>query len=234
MNTALLVSALVVGFLGSFHCVGMCGPIAIMLSGNPSSHTLKFITGRLMYNLGRVITYSLLGMAAGLTGSLFFINGFQSELSIAAGILIILSVLFLNERMMVNIFPKVFTAVSASLKKRFAGQRKRNSFSSLLMIGMINGLLPCGFVYLALAGSVAAGSVAGGAAYMALFGLGTIPAMLAVSMAGHLFGMRFRNFFRKATPVIAISVSLLLIYRGIILYENKTACCHHSGKAIVK
>ena len=99
---------------------------------------------------------------------------------------------------------------------------------------MINGLLPCGFVYLALAGSVAAGSVAGGAAYMALFGLGTIPAMLAVSMAGHLFGMRFSNLFRKATPFIAISVSLLLIYRGIALYENKTACCHHPQKAVVK
>lgn len=233
MNTALLISALVVGFLGSFHCIGMCGPIAIMLSGN-QSNTGHFVAGRLIYNFGRVITYSLFGVAAGFTGSLFSINGFQSELSIAAGVLIILSVLFLNEKMMVKFFPKVFTAWNAALKKRFSSLISRKTLFSLLLIGMINGLLPCGFVYLALAGSVAAGTVAGGAAYMALFGLGTIPAMLAVSMAGHLFGMRFRNLFRKATPFIAISVSVLLIYRGIILHENKTACCHHPQKAVIK
>lgn len=233
MNTALLISALVIGFLGSFHCVGMCGPIAIMLSGNPSD-TKHFIPGRLVYNFGRVVTYSLFGVAAGFTGSLFSINGFQSELSIAAGIVIILTVLFLNEKMMLRLFPKVFTAVNAALKKKFSQQINRKTLTSLFMIGIINGLLPCGFVYLALAGSVTAGSVAGGAAYMALFGLGTIPAMFAVSLAGHLFGIRFRNLFRKATPYIAISVSLLLIYRGIILHENKTACCHHPEKTIVK
>ncbi len=118
MITALLISALVVGFLGSFHCVGMCGPIAVMLSGN-SSNTAHFISGRLIYNFGRVITYSLFGVAAGFTGSLFSINGFQSELSIAAGVLIILSVLFLNEKMMVKFFPNVFAAWNAALKNRF-------------------------------------------------------------------------------------------------------------------
>jgi hypothetical protein len=131
--------------------------------------------------------------------------------------------------MMLQIFPNAFTAVNAALKKRFAKHLKHQSLSSLFIVGMINGLLPCGFVYLVLAGSVA-----GGAAYMALFGLGTIPAMLAVSLTGHFFGMRFRNYFRKATPIIAISVSFLLIYRGIILHENKTACCHHPEKAVVK
>jgi sulfite exporter TauE/SafE len=233
MNTALLLSAWVVGFLGSFHCIGMCGPIAIMLSGN-QSNTKNFMAGRLMYNFGRVITYSIFGIAAGFTGSLFSINGLQSELSIAAGVLIILSVLFLNEKRMFRFFPEVLAAWNTALKKRFSSLIGRKTLSSLLLIGMINGLLPCGFVYLALAGAVAAGSVANGAAYMVFFGLGTIPAMLAVSLAGHLFGMRFRNLFRRATPFLAIAVSVLLIYRGIILHENKTACCHHPEKAVMK
>jgi sulfite exporter TauE/SafE len=99
--------------------------------------------------------------------------------------------------MMLQIFPNAFTAVNAALKKRFAKHLKHQSLSSLFIVGMINGLLPCGFVYLVLAGSVA-----GGAAYMALFGLGTIPAMLAVSLTGHFFGMRSRNYFRKATPLL--------------------------------
>jgi sulfite exporter TauE/SafE len=135
---------------------------------------------------------------------------------------------------MFRFFPEVLAAWNTALKKRFSSLIGRKTLSSLLLIGMINGLLPCGFVYLALAGAVAAGSVANGAAYMVFFGLGTIPAMLAVSLAGHLFGMRFRNLFRRATPFLAIAVSVLLIYRGIILHENKTACCHHPEKAVMK
>lgn len=229
MNIALLISALTIGFLGSFHCVGMCGPIALVLPKGNGSKT-KILFGRLYYNLGRVVTYMLLGIIVGFIGYAFAVKGFQSELSVIAGIIIILFVLFANGSKHSANFTGFIGKFTAKLKQQFKKLFGNGSPLSLFSIGMLNGLLPCGFVYLALAAALATGTLTGGMIYMGLFGLGTIPTMLAVSIAGHLIGTGFQKYMRKASPIIAIALALLLIHRGS---EAKTKdCCQNKNHVV--
>lgn len=228
MDAALYISALTVGFLGSFHCVGMCGPIALALPRRNGSKVTIF-SGRLFYNLGRIATYMILGLIIGLIGFSFAIKGFQNELSIIAGISIILFVLFAKgnkHSASINGFIGKFTF---NLKQHFKKLFGNGSRMSLFSIGLLNGLLPCGFVYLALAGALSTGTYAGGMIYMGLFGLGTFPAMLAVSIAGHFIGTGFQKYMRKASPFIAIILALFLIQRGS---DAKTkSCCQNHKQA---
>ncbi len=221
---AYLFSALALGFLGSLHCIGMCGPIALALPGGDRGASYKAL-GRLVYNAGRIVTYSAMGFAVGLAGFGIALQGLQSELSVAAGVLILLGVLVSYGKGNVLRFAGRGTA---TLKKLFKRRFGNGSVTSLFVIGMLNGLLPCGFVYVALAASAGMGHYAGSAAYMALFGLGTVPTMLAAGLTGQLLGMRFSRWVRKASPVVAIVIALLLIQRGDALSKK---ACHHQVPA---
>jgi sulfite exporter TauE/SafE len=218
------LTAITVGFLGSFHCIGMCGPLAMALphSGNSTS---ALVFGRLLYNLGRILTYSIIGFVFGSLGSVFSFRGWQSNASILSGILIILFVLFSNDFLAKKINIKLVN-VSVGLKKYFNVFLKRNSYSSLFSIGLLNGVLPCGFVYLALAGAAATGSILGGGMYMFLFGLGTLPMMFILSLSGSFVSQKVRTVINKFSPIIAIGLALFLINRGATLRSEKADCCH--------
>ena len=218
-------SAFVVGFLGSFHCAGMCGPIALALPVNGTSRSSAVIS-RLLYNGGRLITYTTLGAIVGLVGHSIAFAGFQKTLSIASGVLIILisaGSLFHARIKSLNL---LITRYTSSIKNRFRKLFGQRSWSTLFMIGVVNGLLPCGFVYLAMAAAAASGSFTGSMGYMILFGLGTWPMMLFISLAGNFFGLRFNRVINKATPYIAAAVAVLLIMRGINM--TTPGSCHHS------
>lgn len=217
------ISAFLVGFLGSFHCAGMCGPIALALpqAATPS----RSAAGRLLYNAGRIITYAGLGLAAGFLGHLLVLSGFQRALSIGAGILILLvaGISYLAARPL----PAAgITRLTGPLKKQFVALFGRRSPLTFLSIGLLNGLLPCGFVYLALAAAAAAGTVTGSVGYMIWFGLGTLPMMLFLSLAGNFFGRRFSRVVNRLTPAVAVAVAALLIYRGLVMTG---AACHHAA-----
>lgn len=220
-----LISAFLVGFLGSFHCAGMCGPIALALPLDKSSNW-SFFSGRLLYNGGRVLTYTLLGSLVGLIGHTLAMAGFQKILSITTGVLILLIALvplFIRKMNSMNIFLVHYTAKIKSLFKRLFGLKSKKT---LFLIGAVNGLLPCGFVYLALAGAATTGTLEGGMGYMMLFGLGTVPMMLTLTMAGNIFSVKTRTFIQKVSPLIAVSLAILLIARGITI-ENHSCCNHH-------
>src|ERR1035438_897709 len=211
------ISALLLGFFGSFHCVGMCGPIALSLP-NYSTNKWNFISGKLIYNFGRLITYTTLGLMVGLIGHTFAMAGFQKYLSIGAGTLIIISVILfsLGNQQKPTVFNSWLISYTSKIKglfKKLFGLRSR---LTLLSIGIVNGLLPCGFVYIALAGAIATGSYIMSSTYMMLFGVGTVPAMLSLSIFGNIIGIKFRNNISKATPYIAVVVAMVLIYRGFI------------------
>jgi uncharacterized protein len=214
----LFASALVMGFLGSFHCIGMCGPIALALPVS-NKGTGSLIKGRLLYNLGRIFTYSLLGIIAGLLGHTFSFIGWQSNLSIISGISIILFVLFSNNRLEKFLNSKL-VFITFRLKKYFGVLLKRHSYSSLFTIGLLNGILPCGFVYLALAGAAASETAINGMIYMALFGAGTLPMMITLSLSNSLLSVKARKGINKLSPVIAIGLALLLIHRGSVLQNQ--------------
>ncbi len=220
---AWIYSAFFVGFLGSFHCAGMCGPIALALPLQKSSKT-DIVVGRLLYNSGRVITYAFLGMLVGFLGHTISLAGYQGPLSVISGILILLAVLLPFVFRRFDGLTRFSNLYSAKLKTAFRSLFGQKSKLTLLSIGLVNGFLPCGFVYLALAAAVAGGTVGTSMMYMALFGLGTIPMMLALSLVGKFGSSGMSRFIYKASPYIAVSVAILLIIRGIMIGPH--TCCH--------
>ena len=211
-----LLAALTLGLIGSFHCIGMCGPIAIAL---PLTHSnwISKILGASIYNIGRALTYGLMGVFFGLLGKGFKLAGLQQWVSIVMGAIMIISVLFpviLRNRAQLD---GLINKLVNRLKKSFGNLFKNHSYNSLFLIGLLNGFLPCGLVYMAIAGAVATGEVLNGAMYMVIFGLGTLPVMLSVSLIGNLISTRFRNRIRKFIPVFIVIIGILFILRGMNL-----------------
>lgn len=210
------LSAFTIGLLGSLHCVGMCGPIAFALPLNRESN-FSIVSGSLLYNLGRLFTYFILGNIFGLLGKGFAMAGFQRSLSIAVGIGMILSILipYFYQHKYGNI-PALNSWLSRV--KNGLGQRLgRKSHLNLWTIGLLNGLLPCGLVYMALAGAVAMATPFDGGIFMFAFGLGTIPLMLSVSIFGSKIQLTYRNKIKKIIPYFVIAIGLLFILRGMNL-----------------
>jgi len=217
-------TALIMGFLGSFHCIGMCGPIALALPVNNTS-ALSVFTGRLLYNAGRIFTYSLLGLLVGLFGHAIAMKGFQKNLSISTGIIILVFASLSFRWKKINSFSYILSGYTFKLKKIFRNLFGQRSRLTQFIIGVVNGLLPCGFLYLALGGAAVTGNFIHGMIYMLLFGLGTIPIMLSLSLAGNFVGFRFQRYLKKATPYVAMAVAAFLIYRGLMLPNH--SACHH-------
>lgn len=231
-----MLSALALGFLGSFHCIGMCGPIVLALPSHQQHRYVK-IYSSLLYNIGRVITYGILGLIFGLLGEGIYLGGLQQILSIATGAIIVIVVLFpyiLPAKM------KQFSLMNYSwFKNIFSKLFKSESYIAYLLIGLVNGLLPCGFVYIALSGALLVGNTLQGSLFMMLFGIGTIPAMFSLAMAGSFVSLNFRNKIKKSIPYLSVIVGLILILRGLNLgipyispvmshekQQTNVDCCH--------
>lgn len=230
------ISALVLGLLGSFHCIGMCGPIAIALPLKTNTWTAR-IASSLVYNIGRTLTYGILGFIFGLIGKGISLGGLQQWVSIILGVIMILSVIFPVIFRKVNIEKTTYKMVSR-LKGMFGKMFSIRSYSSLFTIGILNGFLPCGLVYIALAGAIVGGEIQDGVIYMIVFGLGTIPVMLALSILGNVISLKFRKKIRLVIPVFIVIIGILFILRGMnlgIKYISpkfdkeepaKVECCH--------
>lgn len=211
-----MLTALTIGLIGSFHCIGMCGPIALAMPVTENTRWGKIKSG-IAYNGGRVFTYAVLGLVFGMLGKGLVLAGWQQAMTIAVGAIMILSVvlpLTLGKRLNPNGF--IMRRIGF-LKQRMAKLLNRKSLSGILMLGILNGFLPCGLVYIAVAGAIATGSAFEGAAFLAMFGVGTVPAMFALYYAGHSIPLNIRNKIRKAIPVLVILIGALFIIRGLDL-----------------
>jgi hypothetical protein len=212
----MLWSAFVIGALGSFHCIGMCGPIALSMPLG-GQHGLHGLFRSLVYNSGRILTYAILGLIVGFLGERIAFGGFQQGLSITVGILMI-AVMVLPARLTRRIDPTSAIAMQIiRIKGRFQKVFRSRSIVAPFAIGSMNGLLPCGLVYVALAGALAVGTAWQSAEYMALFGAGTLPMMLGVYLAGDLISVQWRAQVRKLLPVVYIFMGVLFILRGMNL-----------------
>lgn len=207
-----LLTGFVVGLLGSLHCIGMCGPIAVAL---PKSNPL--ILSRLLYNTGRVITYSLLGLLFGLLGSKLQLIGLQQVISISLGVLILLSVITPPAYRIKITNTLGLYKVIGLLKASFAKMFKLHSMASMLIIGVLNGLLPCGFVYIGITGAIAIGSPVESMLFMTMFGVGTIPVMLGTSMIGSVININLRRKLTRLLPAFSIILAAIFILRGLNL-----------------
>lgn len=207
-----LWTAFLLGLVGSLHCAGMCGPLALALPATGQGAS-GYLLGRVAYNLGRVTTYAFLGALFGLLGMTFVLTGLQRWASLVAGAAILLG-LAASSRYALN--TPVLTLVGW-LKKGFAQLLRKRTLVSLLCLGVLNGLLPCGLVYVACAGAVAAGGCINGMEYMVAFGLGTIPMMLGIALAGKKLQFSLRLRWQRVIPVCLVVLAALLILRGLSL-----------------
>jgi uncharacterized protein len=211
-----IVTGLIIGFVGSFHCIGMCGPIALSLPV-PNSNNFKFFAGRVIYNIGRIISYALMGLLFGFIGEKLIISGFQQMLSISLGIIILAIVIlprkYRSKLLAVNYIQKILALLKTSISSLF----KQKSYVSFLSIGFLNGFLPCGFVYVGLAGAISSGNPFSGMLFMIMFGLGTFPAMFGVSILGKFINLNLRKQLSRLIPVFAIFLAMLFIIRGMDL-----------------
>lgn len=210
----ILITAFVLGLMGSLHCVGMCGPIALSLPLRSGSIPGK-ITGSVLWSLGRIVTYSLMGALFGLIGSGFRLLGYQQVISVVIGIVMILSAILpsLNHRLTSGGTISLFSPVRKGMQHLL--QEKNNH--ALFLIGIFNGLLPCGLVYLAIAGAIGSAGWVPAIAYMALFGLGTLPLLLGVSLLGNFVSQAVRRQINKIVPVVVVLIGLLFVLRGLSL-----------------
>lgn len=213
---AFLTSAITLGFLGSFHCVGMCGPIALALPVGSASG-FKRIALILIYNAGRILTYSFFGLLFGLLGQTLAFAGFQQLFSVIMGCLILVILFLPTGLSFKNRMGTVVFSFFQMLRDKLAALFNYSGTRPLFLIGLLNGLLPCGLVYLGAAGAAASGNAWSGALFMIFFGLGTIPAMVALPVFGKFAGLSVRNGIRKASPYIVGAVAVLLILRGLNL-----------------
>jgi sulfite exporter TauE/SafE len=216
----------------------MCGPIALALPLNNQSWFSR-ISGGLLYNAGRTVTYAVLGAIFGLAGLGLALGGMQQWVSIVLGSVIILFVIIPRLGTAGRILATYSDKLTGHLKKPFARLLRMKSYSSLFIIGLLNGFLPCGLVYIALAGALLMSRIHEGALYMAFFGIGTIPMMLAIAIAGNLISRSVREKLSKVIPVLIILLGILFILRGLNLgipyispkIENQgdkatMECCH--------
>lgn len=217
MEVADIISiAFVTGAVGSLHCLGMCGPIAMSLPmGN--RNTAGRLYGGLLYNLGRMVTYTWLGLVLGLAGGFLITPKVQSSLSILFGATILLYLL-LPARIKKSFGKKTpAQGFFLQLRKQLGKLLSTQTNGSYFGIGLLNGLLPCGMIYLALATSFLTGSIVNGGLFMAAFGAGTFPAMLAAVFFGSFINQQVRLNLRKAVPVFLACMATLLVLRGLNL-----------------
>jgi sulfite exporter TauE/SafE len=211
-----LISALILGLFGSFHCLGMCGPIAFVLPVN-RNNKIKMSLQTLLYHLGRMTAYGLIGVLFGYLGEGISLVGFQQKVSLIMGVIMVIFA-FVPSTKVLRLKPFAFwNKFVYFVKSSLSEYLKKKSTFGFYVIGFFNGLLPCGLVYVAVVGAVATGSSVMGALYMVIFGLGTAPMMTLAIYLGNFVSVAIRNKINKLIPYAVAVVGILFILRGLNL-----------------
>lgn len=210
----MLTAAFLLGLISSLHCIGMCGPIAMMLpvpQRNPERKALLLIA----YHLGRISSYAAIGLLLGTVSRGFYLAGIQQQLSIFSGIAMIVMVAIPTSLFGQYNFSKPIFRWISQLKSLLGKQFGKGTLGSVFMIGILNGLLPCGMVYAALFGALAMPKLHLSVLYMVVFGLGTVPLMSGVVYLQNLLVLPVRNKIQKIIPYAVACIGILFIIRGL-------------------
>ena len=204
--------AFYIGLFGSIHCIGMCGPLAFAIPVSGKG-TWRIIADKTLYNFGRILSYTTLGLIIGLIGRQLWLAGLQQGIALASGMLIILA----GFARMFKI--RLFSGSSSRFLKpvsnliSFAVTHHAGNF----IVGVLNGLLPCGFVYLALVGAINTSSATSSAEYMFWFGMGTFPLMLLATIGSGFVSLKLRRNINKAIPYFMVCLGMWFVFRGLNL-----------------
>ncbi len=204
-------TALVMGFAGSMHCAGMCSPLAMAVTAQK-----PFLFNKVIYNTGRIVTYGFLGAIAASFGSLFMINPYQGMISFVIGSLFLLMGIGAISGVRIPVITNVLNRLTNQLKKLFHFFLNKKSILSMLIMGMLNGLLPCGLTYLAMTYCFIMPTLTDGFWFMILFGVGTWPVMIGFTwLLGIGFGKLKLNY-QRITSVVFIAIGVWLLVRVMI------------------
>ena len=215
MITEAIIGGFLLGTFSSLHCIGMCGPLALAL---PVQHLPFWQQGfaALAHNLGRIIMYALFGVLFGLAGRSLQLAGFQQWLSIISGSVILFFII--NYYLLRKSWQPAFTVkLNQNVQQLMIRLLHTKTVKTFFLFGMVNGLLPCGMVYVALAAALNFGSIESSVAFMSSFGTGTLPFMLLLALLGQHISVSVRSKIRKSVPYIMTGMAVLLILRGMNL-----------------
>ncbi len=234
-----ILGGLSVGILGSLHCVGMCGPIALAIPLHGYVGIQRYIT-IFAYNIGRAVTYAILGAMMGMIGASMSFFGWQQKISVISGIIILLLLIKSQwSNYSIPILDTFFSKVKLYMQ-RFLNPNM--GWGGRFALGMLNGLLPCGLVYIALASALAMTSVPQSSIYMFFFGVGTIPAMFSISFFQKPVLAFLRGNGKYIVNIFVMVMAVMLILRGLglgipylspkldVSQENTTVDCCHKKK----
>ncbi|MDC6367109.1 MULTISPECIES: sulfite exporter TauE/SafE family protein [Flavobacteriaceae] len=210
----MLASAIVLGLLGSLHCLGMCGPIAFMLPLDRKSKSKKLLQLSI-YHFGRALAYGIMGLVFGFVGKGLYLFGFQQKLSILIGAVMILLVVIPAKYVKKFSVAKPVYGLLSKIKSRLGAELQKKTPDTFLTIGFLNGFLPCGLVYMALLGAIALGNPLEGGLYMILFGMGTVPLMTSAVYFSSFLKGNTRQLIQKFVPVFVVIIGALFILRGL-------------------
>ena len=205
--------AFFIGLFGSIHCIGMCGPLAFAIPIAENKWWLV-VGDKILYNIGRIATYSCLGLLIGFIGKQLWVYGLQQGISLLSGLLIILAGFTRLFKMHVT-NNKVLSTIMLPVNKLLGYALRHHS--GHFIIGLINGLLPCGFVYLALAGAINTPSPVSAATFMFWFGTGTFPLMLIATIGSGFIGPMVRRRINRVIPYVMVCLGFWFILRGLNL-----------------
>jgi sulfite exporter TauE/SafE len=211
----IILAGLILGITSNLHCVGMCGPIAMAIPVNRSSNW-TILGGVLQYNFGRIITYMLLGLLVGSIGISVNTLGILQWISILAGIFLIVYAWrkFFTFRFAAKL-PQL--GIQQMISKNIGRILKSDLPLKPLFLGMLNGFLPCGMVYIALMNAILGGHPYTSALAMMAFGIGTLPSMIAVGLVANRITNDMRRKMNKVVPYMLTLVGLLIVLRGMNL-----------------
>lgn len=205
-------TAFSIGLLGSIHCVGMCGPVALALPSQGRNHVWK---GIVAYNFGRLLTYALIGAIAGILGKGLWVAGMQKHITLALGIALALIALFSISIESHLLRLPAIRSFHQWILEHLGSWMRKDGIKASFMIGIFNGFTPCGLVYMAIAGALTGGSILFGALFMVLFGLGTFPLMTLTGMLGQALDLTWRRRLRRFAPALLLLIAALFIFRGL-------------------
>lgn len=208
-----LIGGLIIGFAGSLHCAGMCGPLQLLVPSRVKGQapgTIEFI----FYHIGRVTLYSLLGVLSGLIGlQLMLFQSFQWISIILGSIMLVFAWVGLERNGKLS--QRVMALLQGRLQKVYYALRVNPSLLLIFNIGLLNGLLPCGLVYFALLNAIASQHIGIGFASMAMFGLGTLPVFIFLRIVRNK--IKNQRILTQLQPYILTVAALLIILRGLNL-----------------
>ncbi len=211
----ILFTGLFLGLASNVHCLGMCGPIAMILPLNRTNNW-TILGGTLQYNLARTLTYGLWGLLIGMVGMTIQLFGILQWLSIFAGLAL---VVFAWRKKLSGWFPRFSNpfGIQKGIQSLMGKAVRSKSRWRLMAFGAINGLLPCGMVYVALLNALLAEHASTSALAMVAFGVGTLPMMIFVPFMSNKLGAATRQRLNRSIPYILTVVGILIAVRGMNL-----------------